>query len=55
MFGCTFLGTTHAADQGTAAEAEAIVKQAVFFRNFKENDKAVDEITNGKTFKHRDL
>jgi cytochrome c len=48
-------GTAHAADQGTAAEAEAMVKKAAAFIKANGNDKAFEEITNGKTFKDRDL
>jgi cytochrome c len=45
----------HAADQGTAAEAEALVKKAVAFVKANGNDKAYEEFTNGKQFKDRDL
>ncbi len=48
-------GTAHAADQGTAAEAEAMVKKAVAFLKANGPEKAAEEFTNGKTFKDRDL
>lgn len=45
----------HAADQGTAAEAEAMVKKAVAMIKSAGPEKAYDEFTNGKSFKDRDL
>lgn len=48
-------GVSHAADQGTAAEAEAMVKKAVAFVKVNGPEKAAEEFTNGKTFKDRDL
>ena len=48
-------GTAHAADQGTAAEAEALVKKAAAFIKANGNEKAYEEFTNGKQFKDRDL
>ena len=48
-------GVAHAADRGTAAEAEAMVKRAVAFIKDKGPEKAYDEFTNGKQFKDRDL
>ncbi len=48
-------GAAFAADQGTAAEAEAMVKKAAAFLKTNGNDKAYEEITNGKQFKDRDL
>ncbi len=48
-------GTAHAAEQGTAAEAEAMVKKAVAFIKTSGADKAYEEFTHGKTFKDRDL
>ena len=48
-------GAAYAADQGTAAEAEAMVKKAAAFIKANGNEKAFEEITNGKTFKDRDL
>ena len=47
--------TSYAADQGTAAEAEAMVKKAVAFIKANGPEKAYDEFTNGKSFKDRDL
>lgn len=49
------LGSAQAADQGTAAEAEALVKKAAAFIKANGNDKAYEEFTNGKQFKDRDL
>ena len=48
-------GASLAADQGTAAEAEAMVKKAVAHLKTTAPDKAYDEFTNGKAFKDRDL
>lgn len=48
-------GVSHAADQGTAAEAEAMVKKAVAYVKANGPEKAAEEFTNGKTFKDRDL
>ena len=50
-------GASLAADQGTAAEAEAeaMVKKAVAHLKTTAPDKAYDEFTNGKTFMERDL
>ncbi len=44
-----------AADQGTAAEAEAMVKKAVAYIKAHGPEKAYEEFTNGKSFKDRDL
>lgn len=44
-----------AAEHGSAAEAEAMVKKAVAFIKANGADKAYDEFTNGKAFKDRDL
>jgi cytochrome c len=55
IFGLMALGTAQAADQGTAAEAEALVKKAVAYIKANGNDKAYEEFTNGKQFKDRDL
>jgi signal transduction histidine kinase len=44
-----------AADQGSAAEAEAMVKKAVAHIKANGPEKAYDEFTNGKSFKDRDL
>ena len=51
----SFMGAAHAADRGTQAEAEAMVKRAVAFIKDKGPEKAYDEFTNGKQFKDRDL
>jgi cytochrome c len=48
-------GAVHAADQGTAAEAEAMVKKAVAYVKANGPEKAAEEFTNGKSFKDRDL
>jgi len=48
-------GAAHAADQGTAAEAEAMVKKAVAYIKANGPEKAYEEFTNGKSFKDRDL
>lgn len=55
MAGFMAAGAAQAAEQGTAAEAEAMVKKAVAFLKANGNDKAYEEITNGKQFKDRDL
>ena len=49
------MGAASAADQGTAAEAEAMVKKAVAYLKANGNEKTYEEITNGKQFKDRDL
>ncbi|SMP61026.1 Single Cache domain 2-containing protein [Noviherbaspirillum suwonense] len=49
-----FSSVAHA-DQGTAAEAEAMVKKAVTLIKTEGPAKAYDEFTNGKSFKDRDL
>lgn len=48
-------GGVHAADKGTAPEAEAMVKRAVAYIKANGTEKAYDEFTNGKAFKDRDL
>lgn len=48
-------GAARAADQGTPAEAEAMVKKAVAYIKAQGPEKAYDEFTNGKQFKDRDL
>jgi cytochrome c len=53
--GFLMAGSTLAADQGSAAEAEAMVKKAVAHIKAAGPEKAYDEFTNGKTFKDRDL
>ena len=55
LLGLSFLTGAHAADRGTAAEAEAMVKKAVAYIKEKGPEKAYDEFTNGKQFKDRDL
>ncbi len=55
LLGLGLMGVAHAADRGTAAEAEAMVKRAVGFIKEKGPEKAYDEFTNGKQFKDRDL
>jgi hypothetical protein len=50
-----FAAPAWAAEQGTAAEAEAMVKRATAFIKANGPDKAYDEFTNGKGFKDRDL
>jgi len=49
------LGAASAADQGTAAEAEAMTKKAVVYLKANGSEKTYEEITNGKQFKDRDL
>ncbi len=53
--GFVMAGAACAADQGSAAEAEAMVKKAVAHIKAAGPDKAYDEFTNGKGFKDRDL
>jgi len=53
--GILMAGPAMAADQGSAAEAEAMVKKAVAHIKTAGPDKAYDEFTNGKSFKDRDL
>jgi len=48
-------GVAHAADQGSAAEAEAMVKKAAAYIKANGADKAYEEFTHGKSFKDRDL
>ena len=48
-------GLATAADQGSAAEAEAMAKKAVAFIKANGPEKAAEEFTNGKGFKDRDL
>ena len=55
VLGLAFVVTAHAADFGTAAEAEALVDKALALIKAQGADKAYEEITNGKTFKDRDL
>ena len=51
----TLVGTSHAGEQGTAPEAEAMVKKAVAYIKANGPEKAYEEFTNGKSFKDRDL
>ena len=53
--GLVIASSSHAADQGTAAEAEAMAKKAVAYVKANGAEKAAEEFTNGKTFKDRDL
>ena len=48
-------GAASAAEQGTAAEAEAMVKRAVAYIKAQGPEKAYEEFTNGPSFKDRDL
>lgn len=51
-----FAATVHAANAaGTPAEAEAMVKKVAAFIKANGTDKAFEEVTNGKSFKDRDL
>ena len=54
---CTLMmaGTVSAAELGSAAEAEALVKKAVALINSAGPDKAFDTITSGQSLKDRDL
>lgn len=55
MLSVVISSVAHAADQGTAAEAEAMVKKAVALIKSAGPEKAYEEFTNGKLFKDRDL
>ncbi len=57
LFVMSFLLATQvqAADQGTATEAEAMVKKAVVYIKANGPEKAYEEFTHGKSFKDRDL
>ena len=48
-------GSVQAADQGTAAEAEAMLKKAIAHIKANGPEKSYEEFTNGKSFKDRDL
>ena len=50
-----FAATVHGAASGTPAEAEALVKKVAAYIKANGNDKAFEEVTNGKSFKDRDL
>lgn len=49
------VGGAQAAEQGTPAEAEAMVTKAVAYVKANGAEKAAEEFTNGKTFKDRDM
>lgn len=55
LMGLILVGAAHAAEYGTAAEAEAMVKKAVAYIKANGPDRAYEEFTNGKSFKDRDL
>lgn len=55
VLGFAMVGGAQAADQGTAAEAEALTKKAVAYVKANGPEKAAEEFTNGKSFKDRDL
>jgi len=48
-------GLAGAADKGEPAEAEALVKKVAAYVKANGAEKAYEEITNGKTFKDRDM
>lgn len=51
----TFPTAVWSADQGSPAEAEAMVKRALAYIKTNGQEKAAEEFTNGKSFKDRDL
>jgi cytochrome c len=53
--GLFMVGAVQAADQGSAAEAEAMTKRAVAYLKANGPEKASEEFTNGTSFKDRDL
>ena len=55
MLSLVLVSAAYAADVGTPAEAEALVKKAVALIKAVGPEKAYDEITNGKSLKNRDL
>jgi len=55
VLGLSALGVAHAADNGTAAEAEAMTKRAVAYLKANGPEKAAQEFTHGTAFKDRDL
>jgi cytochrome c len=55
LLSAVMVGAAHAADAGTPAEAEAMVKKAVALIKSAGPEKAYEEISNGKAFKDRDL
>jgi len=50
-----FAAAAHAEAAGTPAEAEALVKKVGAFIKANGAEKAFDEVTNGKSFRDRDL
>ncbi len=50
-----FPAAVWSADQGSPAEAEAMVKRALAYIKVNGQEKAAEEFTNGKSFKDRDL
>ncbi len=52
---CLTLQTAHADEYGKPAEAEALVGKAVAAIKANGAEKVFDEVTNGKTYKDRDL
>lgn len=55
MLSMVIVSAAHAADVGTPAEAEALVKKAVALIKAVGPEKAYDEISHGKSLKDRDL
>ncbi|HEY0855866.1 MAG TPA: cache domain-containing protein [Albitalea sp.] len=55
LAGLFMLSSAQAAEQGTAAEAEAMVKKAVAYLAAHGREKAAAEFTHGSGFKDRDL
>jgi len=55
IIGLAMSGIAYASGQGTAPEAESMVKRAVAHIKAVGPDKAYDEFTNGQSFKDRDL
>lgn len=53
--GMLLAGPAVAAERGTRAEAEAMVKKAVAYVKANGRDKAAEEFTSGSSFKDRDL
>lgn len=55
LLGLAFASVAHAADGGTPAEAEAMVKKTIALIKSAGPEKAYDEVSNGKSLKDRDL
>lgn len=55
MLSIGIMGGAHAAESGTPAEAELLVKKAVMLVKSAGPEKAYEEISNGKSLKDRDL